>query len=66
MSDCKQNKRFAWSIVLSVLAAACMLPIANAQTSSPRDNLVVTAEWLKQHANDKDLVLLFAGEKGEY
>ena len=66
MSDCKQNQRFAWSIVLSVLAAACMLPIANAQTSSPRDNLVVTAEWLKQHANDKDLVLLFAGEKGEY
>jgi thiosulfate/3-mercaptopyruvate sulfurtransferase len=43
-----------------------MVPIANAQAPSPREALLVTTDWLKQHASDKDLVLLFAGEKGEY
>src|SRR5688572_5215616 len=43
-----------------------MLPTTDAQTSSSREALVVTVDWLKQHASDKDLVLLYAGEKGEY
>ncbi len=67
MSDKKQKLRsFTGSILLSLLATVCIPPLANAQTSSPREALVVTADWLKQHAGDKDLVVLHAGEKGEY
>jgi thiosulfate/3-mercaptopyruvate sulfurtransferase len=63
----KKNKRSIFTAsIISVLAAVCILPTAEAQTSSPREALLVTAEWLKQHVSDKDLVLLFAGEKGEY
>ena len=49
-----------------LLVAASILQVANAQTSSPRDTLVVTTQWLKQHAGDKDLVLLHVGEKRKY
>lgn len=50
----------------AILVAASILQVANAQTSSPRDTLVVTTQWLKQHAGDKDLVLLHIGEKRTY
>jgi thiosulfate/3-mercaptopyruvate sulfurtransferase len=67
VSDKKQrHPRFIGSIFFGTLLALCILPMANAQTSSPREALLVTANWLKQHADDKDLVLLHAGEKGEY
>lgn len=33
---------------------------------SPRDRLLVTQEWLAQHINDSNLVLLHVGERGEY
>ena len=60
------HSRFQWSIVMSVLAAACLMMLSDAQASSPREALLVTVDWLKQHAGDKDLVLLHAGEKAEY
>ncbi len=45
------------------------LPVVHAQsgsTSSPRDGLIVSSEWLKQHAGDEDLVVLQVSEKGHY
>jgi thiosulfate/3-mercaptopyruvate sulfurtransferase len=37
-----------------------------AQPAALRDSLVVTTEWLKQHLNERDLVLLHVGGKKEY
>jgi thiosulfate/3-mercaptopyruvate sulfurtransferase len=54
------------AILALALVAASTLQVANAQTSTPRDTLVVTTQWLKQHADAKDLVLLHVGEKKEY
>src|SRR5436305_447009 len=34
--------------------------------ASPRQNLVVDANWLKAHLADPDLVLLHVGDKAEY
>jgi thiosulfate/3-mercaptopyruvate sulfurtransferase len=34
--------------------------------ANPREQLVVTTDWLKQHLQDRDLVLLHVGEKPEY
>ena len=54
------------AIRVLVLVVASVLQAANAQTPSPRDTLVVTTQWLKQHADEKDLVLLHVGEKRKY
>ena len=59
----RRHARYGCSIALGMLVATGILPVTNAQTSSPRDSLVVTTDWLKQHAGDKDLVLLHVGEK---
>ena len=37
-----------------------------AQSGSPRDQLVVTPAWLAEHINDANLVLLHVGERAEY
>src|SRR4051812_22518684 len=42
------------------------LLIAASALASPRQQLVVDSDWLKQHLNDPDLVLLHVGDKGEY
>lgn len=52
-----------------VLAAAVALPMSGAldrMRQSPRDELIVSIDWLKQHINDRDLVLLHVGEKPGY
>jgi len=40
--------------------------IATVAMASPRQSLVVDANWLKQHINDPDLVLLHVGDKAGY
>jgi thiosulfate/3-mercaptopyruvate sulfurtransferase len=50
---------------LAVFVAASVSSFANAQTSQ-RDGLVVSTSWLKQHAADKDLVLLHVSNRKEY
>ena len=62
----RRHARYGCSIALGMLVATGILPVTNAQTSSPRDSLVVTTDWLKQHAGDKDLVLLHVGERKDY
>jgi len=47
-----------------LLMLACL--IAATAFASPRQNLVVDANWLKAHIADPDLVLLHVGDKAEY
>jgi thiosulfate/3-mercaptopyruvate sulfurtransferase len=42
------------------------LLLACSALASPREALLVNADWLKQHLTDKDLVLLHVGDKDEY
>lgn len=50
---------------LIVAAALTAAPPALAQ-ASPRDAMVVTADWLKEHVRDKDLVILHVGHREDY
>lgn len=43
-----------------------LLIAASALIASPRQSLVVSADWLKQHLSDPDLVLLHVGDKAGY
>lgn len=55
-------------IVTTSLIAAGLLaasPAALAQ-ASPRDAMLVSADWLKAHAEDRDLVVLHVGDRAEY
>lgn len=54
--------------MMSVLVAGALaiFSVVPAAESSPRESLVVTADWLKLHIADKDLVVIHAGEKAEY
>ena len=50
-----------------VLGAALLIPVTVAfQAAQSRESLLVSVDWLKQHSNDPDLVLLHVGEKAEY
>lgn len=44
-----------------LVAAALAFATIAAEAAPPRDELVVTPAWLAQHAGDKDLVILHAG-----
>lgn len=48
----------------AVLAAA-LLAAASAH-AAPRDQMLVSADWLAAHASDADLVILHAGEKADF
>jgi thiosulfate/3-mercaptopyruvate sulfurtransferase len=48
------------TFVCSLLMATSIL------FASPRQSLVVSADWLKQHISDPDLVLLHVGDKAGY
>ena len=52
------------SLVLAGAVAALGAQAATAET--PRDKMLVSAEWLKAHSADKNLVLLQVGDKKEY
>src|SRR5690348_3867021 len=51
-------------ILTFVLACALGVTVASAQPA--RDQLVVSAAWLQQHASDPDIVLLHVGNKATY
>jgi thiosulfate/3-mercaptopyruvate sulfurtransferase len=53
-------KTFLTFVLASALTATAALAPA------PRDQLVVPAAWLQQHASDADLVLLHVGNKATY
>ncbi|HYM61184.1 MAG TPA: rhodanese-like domain-containing protein [Thermoanaerobaculia bacterium] len=49
-----------------VLACLTVLISTAALAATPRDSIVVTADWLAKHVNDPDLVLLHVGDKASY
>jgi thiosulfate/3-mercaptopyruvate sulfurtransferase len=51
---------------LLTFAAALTVTASAALAQAPRDQLVVSAAWLQQHASDPDLVLLHVGNKATY
>lgn len=51
---------------LGLALGAVLVASPLAAAGSPRDSLVVTAEWLSQHLADPDLVLLHVGDKDGY
>jgi thiosulfate/3-mercaptopyruvate sulfurtransferase len=53
------------TLIRSTLIVAIVL-VAGAVLGSPRQSLVVNADWLKQHIGDPDLVLLHVGDKAGY
>jgi thiosulfate/3-mercaptopyruvate sulfurtransferase len=57
-----------WRILSSApLIAAIVLAGGGAHASAQsRDQMIVTTQWLKQHLNDRELVLLHVGEKPGY
>jgi thiosulfate/3-mercaptopyruvate sulfurtransferase len=50
---------------LILFACLCLLSTA-AFAGTPRDMMVVSAEWLAKHVNDANLVLLHVGDKAGY
>lgn len=48
------------------LALTFLLTVTAAAAASPREKLLVDASWLKQHINDKNLVLLQVGDKDSF
>ena len=49
-----------------VLICLTFLFSATLFAATPRESLVVTADWLAKHLHDPDLVLLHVGDKAEY
>ena len=52
-------------LVLSTVVVSALIP-ARAAAQGAKTNLLVTPEWLGQHLNDPNLVLLHVGSKTEY
>ncbi len=57
--------------ITALLAASALLTVAlpqaaSAQSSSSRGKMLVSADWLKTHAADKDLVLFYVGARKDY
>src|SRR5438034_1079667 len=50
----------------TVIRVMLTLLFASTLLASPRQSLVVNADWLKQHLNDPGLVLLHVGDKASY
>ena len=67
-----EEQASAWRRAIMVGVGAALLitlgraDSVDAQSGSPRDQLVVTPAWLAEHINDANLVLLHVGERAEY
>jgi thiosulfate/3-mercaptopyruvate sulfurtransferase len=53
-------------IITGSLVAAIMLASPPALAQTPREGMLVTADWLKAHAQDPDLVVLHVGDRKDY
>jgi len=64
----RARRRKAWlTFVLSVVVLSALIPArVPAQAKDANASLLVTPEWLGQHLNDRDLVLLHVGSKTDY
>src|SRR5688572_9077365 len=50
----------------SLIAAVMLATAPAALAQAPREAMLVTADWLKAHAEDKDLVVLHVGDRKDY
>jgi thiosulfate/3-mercaptopyruvate sulfurtransferase len=50
----------------ALFAGAALPQAAAAQSGSTRAKMLVSADWLKAHAADKDLILLYVGNRKDY
>lgn len=50
----------------SMVVLTALIPVAAKAQKEPKPALLVSTQWLAQHINDKNLVLLHVGEKKEY
>lgn len=50
----------------SLVALTALIPVAAKAQKAPKPALLVSTQWLAEHINDKNLVLLHVGEKQEY
>lgn len=50
----------------AVTVIAAVMAATFAYAATPRDNLVVSADWLAQHLNDPNLVILHSGNANDY
>lgn len=53
-------------LIKGSIIAAAMLASAPAMAQAPRESMLVTADWLKAHAQDSDLVVLHVGDRKDY
>jgi thiosulfate/3-mercaptopyruvate sulfurtransferase len=66
MPDCKKcAPRVAGRPILA-LSLLSLLVCTSAAAASPRDSIVVGADWLAKHLSDPKLVLLHVGDESEY
>ncbi len=61
-----QHARFRCSMLCGALVLASVLQLANAQSAAPREQLVVSPQWLEQHLDENDLVVLHVGNRDTY
>ena len=54
------------ALALSLIGVASLALPASAQPASPREKILVSADWVKAHAADKNLILIHVGEKKDY
>src|SRR4051812_23021789 len=50
----------------SLVIAAAVLTATAAHAAGPRDNLLVSTDWLASHLSDPNLVILQLGSKTDY
>lgn len=53
-------------IRIAAAILACLVAIARPVRAQPSSELLVEVDWLSQHLNDRNLVVLHVGSKGEY
>ncbi len=65
MRTTERNKLLTTCALLMAGAMALAGP-SSAQSTSPRDKMLVTADWLKTHTADANLILLHVGDQASF
>ena len=56
-----------FALAFSAVVVSILVPVrARGQAGDTRSRIIVSAEWVASHLNDRNLVLLHVGEKAEY
>src|ERR1700750_1390396 len=66
MTSGRHRAGFAQTLLALFVVGATPPQAASAPPASLRDRILVSADWVKAHATDKDLVLLQVGDKATF